>query len=86
MRNRIFDVLRFGTPMASVYESIIRRKYNTSGLIDHSADFPGTASAIEPEPIQRAPIWCPLWILLVCFELFAAANPVTVSIAMWMSR
>ena len=28
VRNRIFDVLRFGTPMAGAYQSIIRRNYN----------------------------------------------------------
>ena len=27
-RNRIFDVLRFGTPMAGAYQSIIRWNYN----------------------------------------------------------
>jgi hypothetical protein len=28
VRNRIFDVLRFGTPMAGAYKSIIPRNYN----------------------------------------------------------
>jgi len=28
VRNRIFDVFRFGTPMTGAYESIIPRKYN----------------------------------------------------------
>ncbi len=28
VRNRIFDVLRFGTPIAGAYQSIIRRNYN----------------------------------------------------------
>jgi hypothetical protein len=28
VRNRIFDVLRFGTPMAGGYQSIIHRNYN----------------------------------------------------------
>ncbi len=28
MRKRIFDVFRFGTPMAGVYESTIRANYN----------------------------------------------------------
>jgi hypothetical protein len=28
VRNRIFDVLRFGTPMAGAYQSIIRWNYN----------------------------------------------------------
>jgi hypothetical protein len=28
VRNRIFDVLRFGTPMAGAYQSIIRGNYN----------------------------------------------------------
>jgi hypothetical protein len=28
VRNRIFDVFRFGTPIAGAYQSIIRRNYN----------------------------------------------------------
>jgi hypothetical protein len=28
VRNRIFDVFRFGTPMTGAYESIIHRNYN----------------------------------------------------------
>jgi hypothetical protein len=32
VRNRIFDVLRFGTPMAGGYESIFRQENNAGAL------------------------------------------------------
>ena len=85
VRNRIFDVLRFGTPMAGAYQSIIHRNYNQR-LRDSLNRYIGAASTIELELIQRAPIRFPLRILLFAFNLFGLTNPVTVSVAVRMCR
>jgi hypothetical protein len=90
VRNRIFDVLRFGTPMTGAYQSIIHRNYNQrlrdSLTVEalNRGRFDG--SAIELQFIQRAPIRFPLCILLFGFELFGLTNPTTFSVAVRMCR
>jgi hypothetical protein len=90
VRNRIFDVLRFGTPMTGAYQSIIHRNYNhrLRGSLNresiHRCRF--DRSTIELQFIQRAPIRFPLRTLLFGFELFGVTNPTAFSVAVRMCR
>ena len=87
VRNRIFDVLRFGTPIAGAYQSIIPRNYNQR-LRDSLKGYRGgfNTSTSELQLIQRAPIRFPVRLLLFGFELFGLTNPITISVAVWMCR
>src|SRR5215831_4103797 len=94
MRIRIFDVLRFGTPMAGAYKSIFRRNYNQrlcDSLTVRALDIEGplqrfSASTFELQLVQRAPIRFPFSIPVFGFDLFGFAKSITVSVAMRMCR
>ena len=88
VRSRIFDVLRFGTPMAGANQSIIRRNYNQllrDSLNCQSVRWgPFNASTLELQLVQFAPIRSSFRVLLFCFDLFGLTNAITVSVAMGM--
>jgi hypothetical protein len=55
VRNRIFDVLRFGTPMAGAYQSIIRRNYN-QGLDYHQIGLAGKSGGLKHSTVHTSTI------------------------------
>src|SRR5262245_60373562 len=49
VRNRIFDVLRFGTPMAGAYQSITTRENNNSFRHSERSRLPSRSPAMRNE-------------------------------------
>src|SRR5438093_13613426 len=71
VRNRILDVLRFGTPMAGVYESTFEEENNVEALKGRSGTWSSSStlqrfneSTLQLQLIQRTPIRFPLQVFL----------------------